>query len=55
MDTTMATIIAVIVMVIGMVALILTVTRKAYSQKWEDVEPVDHSTIDDTSDKHVKS
>ncbi|MGZ9587059.1 hypothetical protein [Paenibacillus marinisediminis] len=35
MDAITATIIAVVIMVIGMVALLLVVTRKAYNHKWD--------------------
>ncbi|MCY9513627.1 hypothetical protein [Paenibacillus apiarius] len=36
MDPVVATIVAVVIMVIGMVFLLLYVTRKAYSRKWEN-------------------
>lgn len=36
MDPVVATIVAVVIMVIGMVFLLLYVTRQAYSRKWED-------------------
>lgn len=41
MDATTATITAVVVMVIGMVVLLLFVTKKAYTHQWN---PEDHNS-----------
>lgn len=41
MDPIMATVIAVVVMVVGMVLLLLYVTKKAYARKWDAEEPID--------------
>ncbi|MCR8845698.1 hypothetical protein NQ117_18595 [Paenibacillus sp. SC116] len=39
MDPITATIVAVIMMVIGMITLLLVVTRKAYSRSWDKFNP----------------
>ncbi|TVX94213.1 hypothetical protein [Paenibacillus agilis] len=39
MDPITATIVAVIIMVIGMITLLLVVTRKAYSRSWDKFNP----------------
>lgn len=41
MDPIAATVVAIIIMVIGMVILLLTVTRKAYNHKWGDDDPIE--------------
>ncbi|WP_169450895.1 hypothetical protein [Paenibacillus taiwanensis] len=44
MDPVTATIVAVVVMIIGMVFLLLIVTKKAYTHKWDTEERSDSST-----------
>ncbi|EJW17457.1 hypothetical protein M5X00_27125 [Paenibacillus alvei] len=41
MDPIIATVIAVVIMVIGMVLLLLYVTKKAYARKWDAYDPMD--------------
>ena len=52
MDAITATFVAVVVMVIGMVALLLYVTKKAYSHQWN---PEDHNSPQTPADQHENS